>query len=410
MSDPTDRKTLEDEKVPAVGALFGPWAADILDAVIKQAGGSVETPRVTQVRYVPGKSVVVQYSANMTWADGRSGNETLIASSGIALPVEVPVVEIDGASIGVWRFPHDPFLPGLPSAVDTTKVRSLLARLGAPDQTTRIRTRAYRPGRRAVVEAVTPSTRIFLKIVRPDRVSTLQAIHESMAGKLPVPHSYGWSESLGLVAMQAMPGKTIRAALDGRARRLPEAAQIERILDALPDPPAVDRRVSSPIQRADDHRRLLNAVVPDLAVRVDDLAARLSIREDEPLIPAHGDFHSSQVLTRGSDVVGLVDVDSAGYGRRVDDLAGIIGHLSILALDSSARRTITGYRDELVEGFRRAVDPSALRVRTAAVILGLATGPFRVQETRWIQQTERRIALAEEWAESATTPPKDFSS
>jgi len=46
-------------------------------------------------------------------------------------------------------------------------------------------------------------------------------------------------------------------------------------------------------------------------------------------------------------------------------------------------------------------DPVSLRLRTAAVVLGLATGPFRVQEANWPAVTERRIALSEEWVLSA---------
>ncbi len=80
----------------------------------------------------------------------------------------------------------------------------------------------------------------------------------------------------------------------------------------------------------------------------------------------------------------------------------MIGHLSTLALDSAARGAILRYRNQLLEDFASAIDLSALRLRAAAVILGLATGPFRVQESKWQQQTERRIALAEEWATSST--------
>jgi hypothetical protein len=34
----------------------------------------------------------------------------------------------------------------------------------------------------------------------------------------------------------------------------------------------------------------------------------------------------------------------------------------------------------------------------AAVLLGLATDPFRVQQPDWPARTEERIALAEAWA------------
>jgi hypothetical protein len=34
----------------------------------------------------------------------------------------------------------------------------------------------------------------------------------------------------------------------------------------------------------------------------------------------------------------------------------------------------------------------------AAAVLGLATGPFRVQQAGWRQHTQARLRLAEQWA------------
>jgi hypothetical protein len=42
-----------------------------------------------------------------------------------------------------------------------------------------------------------------------------------------------------------------------------------------------------------------------------------------------------------------------------------------------------------------------LRCAVADVVLGLATGPFRVVEADWPAATDARIALAERWVSSA---------
>jgi hypothetical protein len=47
------------------------------------------------------------------------------------------------------------------------------------------------------------------------------------------------------------------------------------------------------------------------------------------------------------------------------------------------------------------VDPIDLRRRVAAVVLGLATGPFRVQRDNWPSATLQRIEMAERWLTSA---------
>ena len=37
-------------------------------------------------------------------------------------------------------------------------------------------------------------------------------------------------------------------------------------------------------------------------------------------------------------------------------------------------------------------------VLLVAAVLGLATGPFRVQQARWQRHTQARLRLAEQWA------------
>jgi hypothetical protein len=49
----------------------------------------------------------------------------------------------------------------------------------------------------------------------------------------------------------------------------------------------------------------------------------------------------------------------------------------------------------------RILDPVELRLRTAAVVLSLATGPFRVQAASWPGETADRVNTAERWLESA---------
>jgi hypothetical protein len=45
--------------------------------------------------------------------------------------------------------------------------------------------------------------------------------------------------------------------------------------------------------------------------------------------------------------------------------------------------------------FDARVDPTQLRLRSAAVIISLATGPFRGQEPDWQRETATMVASAE---------------
>ena len=187
-----------------------------------------------QVKYIPGRSALVQYEADIDRGGVRS-SETLVVSAGIEGHDQLPRLEVDGHTVSVWRYPDDPYLPGLKAATNRQRVAKLLGDLGSLQPTAQLRRRSYRPSRRAVIEAITPTTRLFIKVVRPSKVGAIQAKHEELAPHLPVPHSHGWSAELGLVVLEAMNGKTLRKTLEGGSRRLPEPEAIIGLLDSLPD-------------------------------------------------------------------------------------------------------------------------------------------------------------------------------
>ncbi len=392
---------IADDAVPALAVLLGPEAEDVLSTVVEPQGGTLRSTKVTQIRYTPARSIVVTYQADVAWTGGRSSRGSLVATSGIAVPDGVPVVASGDVQIALWAYPNDPFLPGLATAANSERTRQLLSQLGIPAGDTRLRLRSYRPGRRAVIEVVAPRTRIFLKVVRLDRAQALQDNHASLATAVPVPHSHGWSKDQGLVALQAMPGKPLRRALESGTRKLPPAAQFTSLLDAFPAASTGAKQVVGPAARTGHHARLLKAVTPALGDRIDAIVERSGVAVLEDTVPVHGDFHSSQLLVRGVNVIGLIDVDTAGVGRRSDDLAVLLAHMSAVGLSTAARRGIDKYGAGLIKEFDSRVEPSALRRKVAAAILGFATGPFRVNQARWPAQTERRIALAERWIRSA---------
>ncbi len=207
--------------------LTGPGAEPFLTSALEAVGSRLRSYKVSQVRYVPARSVTVQYRADVIAAAGRPEQSILVATAGMKVPDGVPVFGADGLEIAFWQFPRDPFLPGLAAASDDSRVSDLLERLGAPREQVKIRTRAYRAGRRAVIEASGRSHRIFLKVIRPEKTAALQLVHKSLADRVPVPHTFGWSQELGIVALQAMAGRTLRAALTGRSKGVPGGAAPE---------------------------------------------------------------------------------------------------------------------------------------------------------------------------------------
>lgn len=397
---------LRDDAVPGLAALVATELPEPVRAAVEAAGGELTSAAPSQVTYRPGQSVTVHYDATVAWPGAGTANEALVATTGGALPSGALVVDDGDTSVAVWRVPHDPALPGLASALEGLVVRHLLDDLGLAEGVVEVRLRAYRPLRRAVVEVVTPCDRLFLKVVPPRRAEALHRRYVALSAGVPTPHSYGWSAELGVVALQALPGRTMRQALDGHGLALPGPGALLGLLDELP---AVGTdTVGTPSASAVRHGRLVAAVVPELAERVSRLVGALEGDSDIESVPVHGDLHDAQLLVTGERITGLLDVDTTGSGHRTTDLATLVGHLSALALSSPRRRAVEAYAAGLLAGFDATVNPGRLRREVAAVVLGLATGPFRVQQRNWVVETQRRMGLAERWLASAT-PRRELS-
>ncbi|MGY1752828.1 aminoglycoside phosphotransferase family protein [Blastococcus sp. SYSU D01042] len=393
---------------PALRLLLGEEARPLWDAALAPAGGRLAALRPTGTTVQPGGSATVQYSAEVHWPGGRRTRESLAATTGARIPVGATVLEGESAgervAVGVWRWPLDPALPALAWASRAADAGARLAGLGLAEGPVRLRLRAYRPGRRAVVEATTGTGTLFLKVVRPSAVARLVERHAILHGAVPVPSVLASTDD-GVVVLPGLPGTPMRRLVAGDGDGLPGARTLDALLDALPEAatrvtPAGRSRPGDAHGRVGDHAAVLSLVAPELAPRLDRLVDVLASadRGEHPAVPVHGDFYESQLLVDGGSVVGLLDVDTVGRGHRIDDWATLLGHLALLETILPAPATAARYGTELQEAALRRWPAAQLRPRVAAVLLGLATGPFRVLQPDWAAGTEARVALAERWA------------
>lgn len=392
---------------PDLRLLLGQEAEGPLRALIETADGELLSFRPRQVNHQPNpatgvSSSIVQYGAQVRWSGGQVAKETLVMATGGRIPPKAAVLDGDGVRVGIWRWPFDPDLPGLASAVDAQTVGALLADLGMGGGTVRLTIRAYRPGRRAVIEASGTHGRVFLKVVRPHRVEALHAQHRLLAEHLPVPHSYGYSAE-GILVLQALHGGSLRAALTGAAVPLPDSAALRVLLDRLPYGLVGQRSSGDHLGRAAHYGDVVAGCLPDERARLDELVGRYSRCEagEHLLVAVHGDFYEGQILVDRGRVSGLLDVDTAGTGHRIDEWATMLAHLSVLGLLHPKARRIKRYGAEMLAEVETQYAAAELRPRISAAVLGLATGPFRVLLARWPERTRRRIALAEEWLADA---------
>jgi hypothetical protein len=381
-------------------------ADGFLRAAVEAAGGRLVSWRTRHVDHQPGRGVTAGYHVRVRWAGGVT-QERMGACVG-RVPPGAFILDDGDTRVGVWRFPYDPDLPGLPAAYDDASVGGLLGSLGLGSlglggARATLRVRAYRPRRRAVIEAVGPRGRVFLKVVRPRKVAALHERHRLLVGAgVPVPDSLGYTAD-GVVALQELPGRSLRDALRRGDRVLPPGSALVDLLDRLP--PALADLPGRPSwrDRAEHYAAMVAAAVPAHAGLALELGAALGAEGGiGPRVPVHGDFYETQVHVHNGRLTGLLDVDTAGPGDRLDDLACLLGHLSVLAqMDRHRAPAINALGARYLAAFERTVDPPDLRCRVAAVVMSLATGPHRVQEPGWPEATAQRLRLAGEWLASA---------
>jgi hypothetical protein len=391
------RPQLHDPELPGFESLLTDDLPGPVSALLAEAESQLDQITPIQVTWRPGRQLIVRYRLTAS-GGGLAGQNDVVAVIG-EIPEGSVVVEGPQAIAGMWVVPDDPGLPGLRSALHVPTLGRLLADLGSDDVPRFARLRAYRPGRRAVVEVGAGGSSLFLKVVPPANVASLHAKHRFLSDHVPVPDSLGLAPDLGIVVMGSLVGVDLRSMLR-KGESIANHLVIPALVDSLPDPdPAW--KTQSQVQSLPLVVDLLRRLVPDEAARLLNLQDRIGQDTDEGLVPVHGDFHEAQIIVDSGRVSGLIDVDTFGWGRPGDDAATMLGHLHLLAPGTQDPGQVVALARELNRHWDSRVDPVDLRKRTAAVVLGLATGPFRVQQPNWPEETTKRIEIAEQWVDSA---------
>ena len=382
----------------------------LLESAVEAMGGTLREWSVTYIDHRPRRSSTAVYRARVEWPDGER-TETF-GSRWPSVPVnsigDARVLRLSNGEkeVQVWRFPADPLLPSLRAMFDRDAVDMLLRSVGVDPTGARTRVVGYRPCRRAVFELATPLTRLYVKVLRPGLAAGVhRRLRLTRAAGLPTPRSLGWSDG-GVIVLEPLPGLELRKALLRFGPQACPPSALSAILDRLPAELAELRRRASWSESALHYAGVIAAVAPELRERANSVAAGVlaALEGGSGSDPVHGDFYEAQLLAAGRKITGLLDVDSAGPGNRVDDVACLLAHLSVLVV--MAPSTSDGIRDALAgwtAWFDRQVDPRQLRVRAAGVALSLATGPYRTQEQGWRGAVADRVGLAEQWLATANS-------
>ena len=364
---------------------FGPLTATQLTGLLHDIAAEqrqhVQRATVHDVQYRSGYYYAI-LEAHVRLPDGTESQRYYGVTTAVVPPGAIGYHrEIVQTPVFVWQHPIDPLLPGLELAATPAQVRGHFA---PQREVIALQTVIYRPMNRAVFRARFAPTQpgelgktLYLKVLRAGEAHPLYRLHgQLLAAGVPVVEPVGApvNDVLALAGGQGMPlGEYIRS--EGASNRFDPV----ELLDLLDRFPASTMQLPHRPSWADRYAEFIDTAVeamPHHRARLRRLEARLHEAHDRielgPVVPTHGDLYEAHIFVNPvtGRIQSLLDVDGAGPGYRVDDLACFIGHLAVL-----------GHSDATPWGSRAArrafarlassTNAAALAVRSAAVVISL---------------------------------------
>lgn len=422
--------------------LSGPDALEALAVALEPDGVELVAAQVHEVHHRPGAGVTVGYDVRIAVPGEATRAEYLLATTADlgergdpTDPGNGPIVELatSGRTLHVWRHPMDPLLPGLAIASDIEEARRRVeAEAGGPhevgdaalpganaaadadadadsgtdidrpddahDGSTFLELIGYRPLRRAVLSLSYPTRRVYLKVVRPDQLDGMLA-RNRFAEAAGAPRVVSvWPEAV-LVFAEAK-GEPLPESLARDGAEQVDPQEFLRCLDAL-DPAGTELDLRVPwARRASQYADAARNVLPEASEHIDALADGVGqlLRQlpDGPTVTTHGDFHAANILMTDNRVSALLDVDTLGPGQRVEDLACLIGHLSVLpSLAPGTYPHVPRTLERWLTAFDEVVDPVALRAHASGVVLSLLASMPTSASQESLADARSRLAMAQ---------------
>lgn len=344
----------------------------LLAAAVQHAGGTLVSWALDHVDANPAQSTTATYSALVDWPYGRR-EELLGVSARASGPADTDTaaeIFADGQrEVAVWIYPQDPDLPGLARAAyaesmaEVANSHHVFSRPVQPDDLN-LQMIGYRPRRRAVVRVGLGDQVVYVKVLRARLFDDVLARHRLLeqAG-VPVAEVAATTDD-HLLILRELPGQPLARAIFGTTEPCTAEGLIE-LLDSMPASVARLERRPPWSDAVRHYARMVSAAMPSLEPKLNRLVDLIG-QGLSPIPPGneptHGDFHEGQVHVAGGRVCGLLDTDTVGPGRRADDLACLVAHLStIQRMNASQEARVHQLIRRWVPVFDTRVDPAELR-------------------------------------------------
>lgn len=382
-----------------VAYLSSPYVRASVQRVLHEQGLRLRDADLVDLQHRPGAGATGVFRVLAVPGSGQEiPTEVYVAVTAESVPQDA-VIDAGHASDTDWWgwfHPHDPRLHGLPLASDPESVQAVW---GAGERLSELQTVSYRPLRRAVLRAVFGDRTVFLKVMRGGLAAGLHQRHVLLAAAgVPVPPVLG-PPVADVLALGEGRGRVLAGEIMADGARRIDPVQVTELLDRMPTELLSLPRREAWSDRTPSYGHAAATALPDQSRRirslVDHLQRQLDATDRGPVVPAHGDLYEANLLVEDGRISCVLDIDGAGPGHRVDDLACFLGHLAVLpTVDERYVFTDRALR-RFHSHFVTTVDPAALACRSASVALSLVAGARDSGRPDWQAAARKRLDIAE---------------
>ena len=386
----------EDRGLQEFSCLFdGEWVWRAYCSRFGQPEVRPQRLRLRQLSYNPGRRAIVTGVAEWPW-------DEFVTQDPFAIEL------VRGQSARLFRYPEDPYLPGLADAASAIAASRLLNRyvFAAPVQRVRVDVVRYRPSGHAVLRHRLGRVRFYVRVMRPERVSRLMAAAELVAQSgFALPRLAGcWTEG-GVVWLSEIPGENVRK-LIRKGHRLDPEPILDNLARLWDTPYAANGRrpfnLRGAYRRA---RRVFRQVLrgrdgPRLTLKRATAALDPFVKSWRPSSVAHNDFYDDQLIRIPDGRLALVDFEEAGLGDPLLDVGNFLAHMRWSAHFSRETEAMASgayhrlMRSAALERF--GWEERALNLREAVCIFRVCTNPIRHLAPDWPRRLEVGLSLVNE--------------
>ena len=321
------------------------------------------------------------------------------------LPPEHVTLRVERDSpIELYRYPDDPYLPGLQMAADPESAHQLVSRhvLAFPGRRLRVERIRYRPGSRAVLRHRVGRVKLYARVMRPTAVPVyFKAGELADQSGFVLPRVAGHWEEGATIWLSEIPGRNMRRQI--RKGHTPDPTLLleglERLWNTPPSTgvrpfnlPGLYHRAKRSIRNALKGERQTLETLAQSTRQLDAF-----IKTWRPSTVAHNDFYDDQMLVLPDGRIALVDFEETGAGDPLLDIGNFLAHLKWMFLfkrrgESDASGTYhTTLREATLERF--SWTPRDLDLREAVCLFRVCTNAIRRPKPDWRERLEKGLRL-----------------